>query len=271
MPDPPRPLEPARCLVIGGARGLGAAIVERLVADGVRCHATTRHHPPGIRPVLDEPTGPAGLQQPGGRPSPLTWSRGDVRDPADISRMLTEAVSALGGLDALVYCAGTAAVGPVEHLTPELWDEVHETNTRGFGLAVQAALPHWRANNSGCAVVLSSQAARRGQPLISAYTAAKAAVEGLVRSLAIELAPEVRLNAVAPGIVPTDMILEDFARQAALHGTTTAAVERRTLARIPLRRFQPATAVAAAVAFLISPAARDITGHVLAVDGGMSA
>jgi NAD(P)-dependent dehydrogenase (short-subunit alcohol dehydrogenase family) len=184
--------------------------------------------------------------------------------------MVDEAADALGTIDALVYCAGTAAVGPIERLTPQLWDEVYQVNTRGFGLAIQAMLPGWRAAGNGCAVVLSSQAARRAQALISAYTASKSAVEGLIRALALELAPQVRINGVAPGIVPTDMILEDFSRQAALDGSTVAEVTEHTLARIPLGRFQQASAVAEAVSFLISPAARDITGHVLAVDGGMS-
>jgi NAD(P)-dependent dehydrogenase (short-subunit alcohol dehydrogenase family) len=185
--------------------------------------------------------------------------------------MVDEAVSTLGGLDALVYCAGTAAVGPIDQLTPPIWDEVYQTNTRGFALAVQSALPHWRTNGHGCAVVLSSQAASRGQPLISAYSASKAALDGLVRALAIELAPHVRLNAVAPGIVLTNMIKDDFTRQAALADTSAGDIEQRTLARIPLRRFQTADSVAAAVAYLISPAAQHITGQVLAVDGGMSA
>jgi NAD(P)-dependent dehydrogenase (short-subunit alcohol dehydrogenase family) len=258
MHDPGSPAEQPRCLVIGGARGIGAAIVERITADAGRCHATTRRHPAGTRPFADGS-------------SLVTWSSCDVRDPKQIRRMVAEAVVSLERVDALVYCAGAAFVGPVEHLTPSMWDEVHEINVRGFGLAIQAALPHWRANGSGCAVVLSSQAARRSQPLISAYSASKAAVEGLVRALAIELAPVVRVNAVAPGIVPTDMITEDFARQAELDGNTVAAVQQRTLDRIPLGRLQPTSAVAAAVAFLISAAAADVTGHVLAVDGGMSA
>ena len=141
----------------------------------------------------------------------------------------------------------------------------------GFGLAMRAALPAWRSQGHGCAIALSSQAARRGQSLIAAYTATKAAIDGMVRALAVELAPVVRVNAVAPGIVVTEMIQEDFARQAELDWVTTEDVAERTRQRIPLRSFQSADAVAAGVAFLIGPDSRRITGEVLAVDGGMSA
>lgn len=261
MTDRPLPLDGHRCLVIGGARGLGAAIVHQIVTDGGRCHATTRQprNSPSPRSGVPADTGPD-----------VTWSTGDVRNPADIQRVIGEAITALGGLDALVYCAGTAPVGPVDELTPDTWDDVYRTNTRGFALAVQAALPHWRAHGSGSAVAVSSQAARRGQPLISAYTASKAALEGLIRALAVELAPHIRLNAVAPGITLTDMITADFARQAELAHTTITDIEQRALRRIPQHRFQPPTAIAAAVTYLLSPAADSITGHVLAVDGGMS-
>jgi NAD(P)-dependent dehydrogenase (short-subunit alcohol dehydrogenase family) len=93
----------------------------------------------------------------------------------------------------------------------------------------------------------------------------------MVRALAVELAPVVRVNAVAPGIVMTDMIAEDFARQARLDRVSTDEVAERSLRRIPLRDFQSADAVAAGVAFLIGRDGRHITGEVLAVDGGMSA
>jgi NAD(P)-dependent dehydrogenase (short-subunit alcohol dehydrogenase family) len=248
------PLTDVRCLVIGAGRGIGTAVAARIVADGGRCHATRRQ------------TAAAGPGAPD-----CTWSVGDVRQPGDVDRMVSEAVDRLGGLDALVYCPGVAHVGPVADTPAAAWTEAFEVNVRGFGLAVRAALPVWHEQGNGCAVALSSQAARRGQSLIAAYTATKAAIDGMVRALAVELAPVVRVNAVAPGIVMTDMIAEDFARQARLDRVSTDEVAERSLRRIPLRDFQSADAVAAGVAFLIGRDGRHITGEVLAVDGGMSA
>jgi NAD(P)-dependent dehydrogenase (short-subunit alcohol dehydrogenase family) len=245
-----------KCLVIGATGAIGSAVADRLRTDGTRIVATGRRAPRA--PV-------------GGADGRLDIHL-NVRDPEAVARGVTEAADWLGGLDALVYCPGVAHVGGIEGLRPAQWDEVFEVNVRGFGLAVAAALPHFRAGGSGAAVAISSQAARRGQSLISAYSASKAALDGLVRALAVELAPTVRVNAVAPGIVASDMIREDFRRQARRESLAVSDIEVRTLERIPARRFQQRESIAAAVAFLVNgPAAADITGQTLVVDGGMTA
>jgi meso-butanediol dehydrogenase / (S,S)-butanediol dehydrogenase / diacetyl reductase len=247
-----------RYLVVGAVRGIGQAVVARLLADGCACVATSRQ--PEHASHVD-----------GAASAGLWFVQGDPRNRDDVHRFMQQAVQLLGGLDGVVYCAGTAAVGPLAQLTPADIDEVLDVNVKGVLYTAQEALPHLRESPDPCIVVISSQAAHRGQSLISVYTASKGAVEALVRSLAVELAAEVRVNAVAPGIVLTDMIREDFRRQAALESVPELAVEVRTRERIPLRRFQARESIAAAVAYLLSPDGRDVTGQVLRVDGGMSA
>ncbi|MFE2555058.1 SDR family oxidoreductase [Streptomyces sp. NPDC059352] len=102
------------------------------------------------------------------------------------------------------------------------------------------------------------------------FLASKAAIDGQVRAPAVELAAVTPMNAVAPGIVPTDKVREDYQGQAAQHGEPLAEVEARTRPRIPTGVFQDPSAIAAAVAFLLSPAAVHITGQVLAMDRGMN-
>ncbi|MFF2959165.1 SDR family NAD(P)-dependent oxidoreductase [Streptomyces sp. NPDC057963] len=244
------------CLVIGATGAIGGAVAQHLRNAGTRVTATGRTVP---NVAADDPAAYRGVEL-------------DVRDPEAIARTVDEAAAWMGGLDALVYCPGVAHVGPLEDLAPGQWDEIFEVNVRGFGLAVAAALPHWRAGKGGVAVAISSQAGQRGQSLISAYSASKAALDGMVRALAVELAPTVRVNAVAPGIVASDMIADDFRRQADRESCSEDEIEARTLRRIPVGRFQTRESIAAVVAMLVTgEAAADITGQTLVVDGGMTA
>jgi NAD(P)-dependent dehydrogenase (short-subunit alcohol dehydrogenase family) len=246
-----------RYLIVGGARGIGLSIAERLIREGATCVVTSR---------ADGTSGQAEKHQAKGR---LRFLVGNPGTHAGVTQLVDGTLTCMGGLDGLIYSAATAAVGPVHTLTTADVDAVFDVNVKGFLYAVQAALPHLQRASDPCVIAISSQAARRGQSLVGAYAASKGAVEALVRCLAIELAPRIRVNAVAPGIVLTDMIYEDFLRQAMLEGSTEDAIAERTRGRIPLRRFQEPESVAAAVMFLLS--VPDVTGHILAVDGGMTA
>ncbi|MFB6813470.1 SDR family NAD(P)-dependent oxidoreductase [Streptomyces sp. NPDC056347] len=253
-PDPASQRTP-RCLVIGATGAIGGAVAQHLCATGARVTATGRTVP---TIAAADAAAYHGVEL-------------DVRDPEAITRTVAEAAAWMGGLDALVYCPGVAHVGALEDLAPSQWDEIFEVNVRGFGLAIAAALPHWRAGKGGVAVAISSQAGQRGQSLIGAYSASKAALDGMVRALAVELGPTVRVNAVAPGIVASDMIAEDFRRQADRESCSESEIEARTLRRIPAGRFQERKSIAAVVGMLVNgPAAADITGQIFAVDGGMT-
>jgi NAD(P)-dependent dehydrogenase (short-subunit alcohol dehydrogenase family) len=245
-------------LVFAGASGLGLAVSRRLVADGAHCHVSSRH--------ATTRAGSGESRQPG-----WSSSQADVRNRADLTRTFREAVDALGDLDAVVYCPGVTATAPHEDLADTAIDEIVAVNLIGFLAATTLAIPILRGRPDAAIVALSSFVAERGQPFIASYAASKAGLNGAIRTLAVELGPDIRVNGVAPGSVRTNMWNGDLARRSVLLGCTADAVERAALARIPLGRFQDPSAVAAAAAFLLSADARDITGQILAVDGGAGA
>jgi 3-oxoacyl-[acyl-carrier protein] reductase len=161
-------------------------------------------------------------------------------------------------VDILVCNAGVTRDQLLGSMKLEDWESVMEVNVRGVFLTIREVLPHMMAQRSGAIVALSSVAAERGGRGHSNYVASKGAVNAMIRSLAIELAPRgIRVNAVAPGIIITDMTTRI---------RTFAEDELKT--QVPLKRFGEPREVARAVCFLASPDASYITGVVLHVTGG---
>ncbi|MCT9819744.1 SDR family oxidoreductase [Microbacterium sp. W1N] len=235
-------------LVTGASRGIGLAIAERLIAGGASVCLTARRAAPLAEAIAQLPEGRAiGLA-------------GGADDPAHRSEVFAAIERTYGRIDVLVNNAGINPVfGPLADLDLEAARKILEVNVVGTLAWTQAALAAGLGDHDHAAVVdVSSVTGDVPSPGIAWYGVSKAAVSHLTRSLAVELAPRVRVNAVAPAVVKTR-----FAR--ALYEER----EDEVSATYPMGRLGQPADVAEAVAFLASPAASWITGQVLTLDGGL--
>ena len=182
----------------------------------------------------------------------------DLTEPAEVDRLFDSLEREWGGLDCLVNNAGIWERNPLAELDAERLDRTWRINLRAIFQAGHRALPLLTDSPDGNIVNISSTAGQRGEAFYSPYAASKGAVIALTKSWSSELAPEIRVNAVAPGWVDTEMCVEPFA------GGGRAAIE----ATIPVGRVASPEDIAGSVLFLASPLARHITGEILNVNGG---
>jgi 3-oxoacyl-[acyl-carrier protein] reductase len=195
---------------------------------------------------------------PKGDPPQHLVRRCDLRDPADVWAMFAFVAAEWGALDVLVNNAGIWVPSRLGDFDGTVLDETLAVNVTGQFLSAAAALPLLELAADGNIVNLTSTAGQRGEPGYSSYAASKGAMIAATRSWAVELAPRVRVNSVAPGWVDTDMTA------AALSGPG----RDEALAGIPLGRIATPDDIAGPVVFLASPLARHVTGEVLSVNGG---
>jgi 3-oxoacyl-[acyl-carrier protein] reductase len=243
-------LEGKTALVTGASRGIGREIALRLGESGadVAVNDVTRAEALAEVVAEIERMGRRGLA-----------TLGDVSDPDDAARVVAEVEAGLGGLDILVNNAGLTRDGLLIRMEPSDWDLVLDVNLKGSFLMSKAAARGMMKRRAGVIVNLSSVVGRRGNAGQANYSAAKAGLIGLTKTLARELASRnVRVNAVAPGYIETEMT-------AALPEEVRGDIAGRT----PLTRLGQPQDVSDAVAFLASDAAGFITGVVLPVDGGL--
>jgi len=244
-------------LVTGAANGIGLGISERLSSEGVRV-------------VL------ADVDDVGLRTAGETLGAGavavtaDVRSEADMEAAVGQAVDVFGSLDTLVMAAGVVSYGGLETTSEADWDRVVDINLKGSFLAAKAAAPHLRASGRGRVVAISSESGRKGAAGGQAYTAAKFGVNGLIESIAAELADSgVTANSICPvGIPTTPMGQAILDHQVRATGRTPEDLLAARADGLPLGRNATLQDVVDAVMFFIAEESGFLTGVALDVTGG---
>ncbi len=243
-------------VVTGGASGMGRATVERFLEEGASVVAADLNEAKGAELVAARAQAGDGKR--------LRFLRADVAEEADVARLIDAALAELGRLDVMFNNAGVGgAFGPITETSVEAWDETFAIDTRSVFLGIKhAARAMIAAGRGGSIINTASVAALSGGAGAQAYSAAKAAVASITQSTALELAPHrIRVNAICPGAIYTPL----------MHGGNEAAADEW------VKRIQPwpdrgePRHIAGAALFLASDDAEFVSGHLLVVDGALTA
>jgi NAD(P)-dependent dehydrogenase (short-subunit alcohol dehydrogenase family) len=241
-------VSPVRTVVVtGGARGIGRATVQRFAALGDRVVALGRDAA-ALHALENAETHVC-----------------DVTDEAAVTRVF----DAIGAVDVLVNNAGMGESAPLHQTTLESWQRHLNVNATAAFLCMRAVIPGMRERGEGAIVTVASTAGRAGVPYTAAYTASKHAVIGLTRAAAAELAGTgVRVNAVCPTFVRTEMTERSIAHIVTRTGRTPAQAEEALATASPLGRLLEPDEIADTVVYLASPAAAAVSGQAWVIDGG---
>lgn len=256
--DSLRPAPGLRVLISAGASGIGAAIALAFRETGARVHVCDIDRLALDRMAREAPE--------------ITSSMADASVPEDVARVFDDVEGALGGLDVLINNVGIAGpTGALQDLQRGDWERTVAVNLNSQFYFAQRAIPLLKRSQANpCLIAMSSVAGRLGYPFRTPYASTKWAIVGLMKSLAIELGPHgVRVNAILPGTVEGERMNSVIGARAATAGVPVEAMRAEYLQKISLRRMVTLDDVAAMALFLCSPAARNLTGQAISVDGNM--
>ncbi len=243
---PDRGLKGKRAVVTGGASGIGLATARRLASEGVQVMVFDKN-----RQVLGQALDAA--------PEIVGGVHVDVSDPEEVASAYKEVDARMDGIDILVANAGISYRTPFLEITPAQWNQVLATNLGGIFYTAQQAARRMMQNLAGGVILMTASTnGISGHPFYADYNASKAGVILLARTMALELAPKVRVNAVCPGYVLTAMQQAEY----------TPEMLEQVNSKIPLGRHATVEEVAALFTYLASKEAAYITGQAISIDGG---
>ena len=257
-------LDGRNAFVTGAGGGIGRAVVRALAAAGANVAAAD----------LSEAAAEASAAEARALGVSASAHALDVSEPGGIAEAIDAAAERLGALSLGVTCAGVIEVAPALDLTERQWDRTLGVNLKGTFFVLQELARRFRATGAGAVtdgrlVAVASVAGRSGRADALDYAASKAGVISVVRSLALAVAPDIRVNAVCPGVVDTPMTEAIHSHRSAETGLTVQESMNEMTGRIPLGAMATPEQVASVVAFLLSDEAGHVTGQSINVCGGL--
>lgn len=260
-----RILEGKAAIITGSTSGIGLAISHALAGAGANITLNGFGPTAEIEKTMQEMKTQHNVQ--------VIYSSADVSDGKQIQKMVDDTIKAFGHVDIIVNNAGIQYVAPITEFPDEKWDSILAINLSSAFKLIKATLPSMAARKWGRIINIASAHGLVASPYKSAYVAAKHGLVGLTKTVALETAETpITCNVVCPGYVKTPLVDKQIAEQAVAHGISPERVVKEILLKSqPNKRFIKSESLAQLVLFLCSPAAEEMTGQVLSMDGGWTA